>query len=126
MILLRRLRLSVPLVAARCRCRALHDQCGDDLAACPRSVLLKARGGPVERAAARIRREAGATVALNVVVRDLNATLVRQGDRRIEGPSWLSTLHGCPRSPPQAHLVGQGVALQAPRCSLRDESARLP
>ena len=83
-ILLRRLRLPLPLTAARCRCRALHDHCGDHLAACPRSGLLRARGGPVERAAARICREAGATVALNVLVRDLNVNPVRQDDRRIE------------------------------------------
>eukprot|EP00439_Symbiodinium_sp_Y106_P052452 s2766_g7.t1 len=83
-LLLRRLHLPLPLSAARCRCRALHDHCGDHLAACPRSGLLRARGGPVERAAARICREAGATVALNVLVRDLNVNPVRQDDRRIE------------------------------------------
>ena len=43
-----------------------------------------------------------------------------------EGPSWLSTRHWCPRSPPQARLVGQGVALQAPHCSLHDEPKSAP
>ena len=42
------------------------------------------RGGPLERAAARVCREAGATVALNVRVRDLNLDAARQDERRIE------------------------------------------
>ena len=42
-LLLRRLRLPVPLTAARCRCRQPHDLFGDHLAACPRSGVL---GGP--------------------------------------------------------------------------------
>ena len=83
-ILLRRLRLPLPLTSARCRCRAHLDPCGDHLAACPRSGILRARGGPLERAAARVCREAGAAVALNVLVRDLNVDTARQDDRRIE------------------------------------------
>ena len=83
-ILLRRLRLPLPLTSARCRCRAHLDPCGDHLAACPRSGILRARGGPLERAAARVCREAGAAVALNVLVRDLNVDPARQDDRRIE------------------------------------------
>eukprot|EP00439_Symbiodinium_sp_Y106_P022490 s283_g2.t1 len=70
-----------------CRCRQLHDLFGDHLAACPRSGVLRARGGPLERAAARICREAGATdatVALNVRFRDLNVDVARQDERRIE------------------------------------------
>ena len=58
-LLLRRLRLPLPLTAARCRCRQPHDFS----AACPRS---------------------GATVALNVRLRDLNIDAARQDDRRIE------------------------------------------
>ena len=45
---------------------------GDHVAACPRSGVLRAWGGPLERATARVCREAGATVATNVLVRDLN------------------------------------------------------
>ena len=75
-LLLRQLRLPLPLTSARCRCRQLHDLFGDHLAACPRSG--------VERAAARICREAGATVALNVRLRDLNVDVARQDERRIE------------------------------------------
>ena len=83
-LLLRRLRLPLPLTSARCRCRQLHDRFGDHLAACPRSGVLRARGGPLERAAARVCREAGATVALNVRLRDLNVDVARQDERRIE------------------------------------------
>ena len=53
-------------------------------AACPRSGVLRARGGPLERAAARVCREAGATVALNVRLRDLNVDVARQDERCIE------------------------------------------
>ena len=83
-LLLRRLRLPVPLTSARCRCRQLHDRFGDHLAACPRSGVLRARDGPLERAAARVCREAGATVALNVPLRDLNVDVARQDERCIE------------------------------------------
>ena len=82
--LLRRLRLPLPLTAAFCRCRRRQDEFGDHLAACPRSGVLRARGAPLERAAARVCREAGATVATNVLVRDLNVAPCRQDDRRIE------------------------------------------
>ena len=45
---------------------------------------MRARGGPLERATARARREAGAAVALNVLVKDLNVDPARQDNRRIE------------------------------------------
>ena len=83
-LLLRRLRLPLPLTAAFHRCRHRQDEFGDHLAACPRSGVLRARGAPLERAAARVCREAGATVATNVLVRDLNVAPCRQDDRRIE------------------------------------------
>ena len=83
-LLLRRLRLPLPLTAAYCRCRRRQDALGDHLAACPRSGVLRARGAPLERAAARVCREAGASVATNVLVRDLNVAPSRQDDRRIE------------------------------------------
>ena len=83
-LLLRRLRLPLPLTAAYCRCRRRQDALGDHLAACPRSGVLRARGAPLERAAARVCREAGATVATNVLVRDLNVAPGRQDDCRIE------------------------------------------
>ena len=71
-LLLRRLRLPLPLTAARCRCGQPHDAFGDHLAACPRSGVLRSRGCQLERAAARVCREAGATVAMHVLVRDFN------------------------------------------------------
>ena len=109
-ILLRRLRLPVPLTSARGRCRAHLDPCGDHLlAARPRSGILRARGGPFERAAARVCREAGAAVALNVPVRDLNevianglllwggaqlASITRLASRGWEGESARMSLRG--------------------------------
>ena len=83
-LLLRRLRLPLPLTAAYCRCRRRQDALGDHLAACPRSGVLRARGAPLERAATCVCREAGASVATNVLVRDLNVAPSRQDDRRIE------------------------------------------
>jgi len=48
--------------------------------------------------ATRICREAGGTVALNVVLRDLNVDVARQNERRIEVivNGLQSTLHWCP------------------------------
>ena len=59
-----------------CRCRRRLDVYGDHHAACSRSGHLRARGAPLERAAARVCREAGATVATNVLLRDLNARTI--------------------------------------------------
>ena len=83
-LLLRRLRLPLPLTAAYCRCRCRQDALGDHLAACSRYGVLCARDAPLQRAAARVCREAGATVTTNVLVRDLNVAPGRQDDRRIE------------------------------------------
>ena len=80
-LLLRRLRL--PLPPARCRCQRLLDVLGDHVAACPGSGTLRQRGGPLERAAARVCREAGAAVATNVLVSDLNLQAARQDERRL-------------------------------------------
>ena len=55
-----------------------------------------ARAVPLERAAARVCREAGATVATNVLVRDLNVAPSRQDDRRIEvSANGLGRCTGC-------------------------------
>ena len=83
-LLLRRLRLPLPFVPARCRCGREQDALGDHRSACPRSGVFRARGGPLERAAARICREAGAVVAMHTLVRDLNVGSVPGDDRRIE------------------------------------------
>ena len=83
-LLLRRLRLPLPLAPARCRCQRPLDVLGDHVAACPRSGTLRQRGGPLERAAARVCREARAAVATHVLVRDLNLQAARHDERRIE------------------------------------------
>lgn len=64
-LLLRRLRLPLPLTESRCRCRRVLDPLGDHRAACPWFGALRSRGCPLERAAARICREAGAKVSTN-------------------------------------------------------------
>ena len=84
-LLLRRLRLHLPLSARSCRCRRPVDPLGDHRAACAQSGVLRARGGPLERAAARICREGGARVTTNTRLADLNIhNLSRVDDRRIE------------------------------------------
>ena len=68
-LLLRRLRLPLPLTARACRCRRALDPLGDHRAACPRSGALRSRGTPLERAACR---EAGARVATHTLISDLS------------------------------------------------------
>ena len=83
-LLLRRLRLPLPLSARQCRCRRALDLLGDHRAACPQARILRSRGVALERAAAGICREAGASTT-NTRVADLNlAQVTRQDDRRIE------------------------------------------
>ena len=84
-ILLRRLRLPLPLTSRTCRCRRILDSLGDHRAACAQSGVLRSRAGPLERATARICREAGARVTTNTRVNDLNISHPhQQDDRRIE------------------------------------------
>ena len=84
-LLLRRLRLPLPLSVRHCRCRRSLDSLGDHRAACATSGALRSRAGPLERAAARVCREAGARVATNVLVSDLNVSRTNRLDnRRIE------------------------------------------
>ena len=81
-LLLRRLRPPRPLAAATCRCR--RPLFSGTTGQCPRSGLLRPRTVPLERAAARVCREAGATIACNVLMRDVNVDVDRRDDRRIE------------------------------------------
>ena len=83
-LLLRRLRLPLPHMPARCRCHRSLDPLGDHRAACPRAGALRSRGVAMERAMARICREAGASVCTNVLLRDLNTHSSRTDERRIE------------------------------------------
>ena len=119
MLLLRRLRLPLPLTAAYCRCRRRQDALGDHLAACPRSGVLRARGAPLERAAARVCREAGASVATNVLVRDLNVAPSRQDDRRIEAIANGLPLWGCVQVAVDTTLVSPLTANGGPRREAR-------
>ena len=130
-LLLRRLRLPLPLTAARCRCRQPQDLFGDHLAACPRSGALRAKGGPLERTAARICREAGATVAFNVRLRDLNVDAARQDERRIEAIANGFALRGggarnlqlTPLPPPQ---VRRSHCRRCTRTRAQSQGAHLP
>ena len=84
-LLLRRLRLPLPLSARICRRRRIVDPLGDHRAACAQAGVLRGRGIPLERAAARVCREAGARVTTNTRLSDLNLDHInRQDDRRIE------------------------------------------
>ena len=82
--LLRRLRLALPLAPRRCRCGRTLDELGDHRSACAQVGVLAHRAGPLERAAARICREAGARVATSVALRDLNLDVPATDGRRIE------------------------------------------
>ena len=84
-LLLRRLRQPLPLITRRCRCHHLLDSLGDHRAACAVSGVLAIRGYPLEVAAGRMCREAGARVQMNQFVRNLNIDNPRPDDgRRIE------------------------------------------
>ena len=94
-LLLRRLRLPLPLAPRTCSCRGRLDTFGDHRAACATSGVLAARAGPLERAVARVCREAGARVARNVRVADMNIDVPVADDRRIEVvANGLSLWHG--------------------------------
>ena len=71
-LLLRRLRLPLPLSSRWCRCGRPLDSFGHHRAACPRAGVLGRRGFAVESAAARICREAGGRVTVNMMVRDMD------------------------------------------------------
>ncbi|CAK0821170.1 unnamed protein product, partial [Prorocentrum cordatum] len=83
-----RLRLPLPLLPHTCGaaghpgCRARLDTLGDHLAACPRTGLLARRAKPLERAWARVAREAGGRVVPQQLLRDTNAVVHNPLDRR--------------------------------------------
>ena len=83
-LLLRRLRLPLPPTSRLCSCRHFLDPLGDHRSACGVSGVLARRGFPPEAAAARVCREAGARVATNVLLRDLNIPLPPRDARRVE------------------------------------------
>ena len=84
-VLLRRLRLPLPLSVHTCRCGRLLDSLGHHRAACARAGVLGRRGFAIESAATRLCREGGARVATNVMLRDLDLPVpVARGGRRLE------------------------------------------
>ena len=86
-LLLRGLRLPLPLSLRVCQCGRPLDPCGHHRAACSGAGLLGRRGFAVESAAARVRREAGGRVAVNVMVRDMDLAIPNAHDAR-----WLEVL----------------------------------
>ena len=84
-LMLRRLRLPLPLTERVCRCRRNLDPLGDHRAACARAGVLRSRGVPLEHAAARVCREAGARVTMHARLANLNIPAVQRiDDRTIE------------------------------------------
>ena len=84
-LLLRRLHLHLPHSAVRCRCGRPFDPFGHHRAACTRTGELGRRAFAVESAGARICREAGGRVAVNVMVRDMDIAAPDPRDgRRLE------------------------------------------
>ena len=81
-LLLRRPRLPLQLAAQTCRRRRTLDLLGDHRAACAQSGVLQSRGGALERAAARVCREAGARVTTHTLLSDLNVPSVDRFDNR--------------------------------------------
>ena len=71
-LLLRRLRLLLPLSVRSCRCGRLLDALGHHRAACATAGVLGRRGWALESVAARVCREGGARVRANVFVRDMD------------------------------------------------------
>ena len=80
-LLLRRLWFPLPLASCTCRCGRPLDVRGHHRAACSRAGVLGSRGFSVESAAARVCREAGARVSVNVFVRDLDLPVAKQDGR---------------------------------------------
>ena len=64
--------MEIPPGPRRCRCGRNLDALGDHRAACANAGVLRPRGIPLERAAARICREAGARVATNVMLSQMS------------------------------------------------------
>ena len=83
-LLLRRLRLTVPLAGRFCRCGRLLDSNGHHRASCARAEVLGRRGYAFE-SAARVCREAGARITTNVLVGCLDLGVPEAtGARRLE------------------------------------------
>ena len=93
-ILLRRLRLALPLSMRNCRCGQPLDSSGHHRAACARAGMLGRRGFTLESVAARICREAGGRVRTNMFVRDMDLDVPVGDGRRLEVVVDGLPLHG--------------------------------
>ena len=83
-LLLRRLRLPLPLAPRTCHCRGRLDPVGDHRSACATSGALASRALPLEHAVARVCRKSGARVARNVRLADMNIDVPVSDARCIE------------------------------------------
>ena len=90
-VLLRHLRLPLPLSPHTCGCGLPIDSFGHHRASCTRTGALGRRGFALESAAARVCREAGGRVTTNVMVRDLDP-----GAQRHRQPSVEVVVDGLP------------------------------
>ena len=81
-LLLRRLRLPLPLSARQCRCGRPLDAFGHHRAACARAGVLGRRGFAVESAGVRICREAGGRVVANAMLREFDLAAPNPRDQR--------------------------------------------
>ena len=94
-LMLRRVHLPLHLSTRNCRCGRPLDSLGYHRAACAVAGVLGRRGFPLESAAARVCREAGARVRTNVMVRDLDLWPPHRIDnRRLEVVADGLPLHG--------------------------------
>ena len=85
LLLFRRLWLPLPPTSRSCRCGRPLDALGHHRTACPTVGVLGRRGSALESAAARVCREAGGCVSVNVAVRDLDIGVPDEADaRRLE------------------------------------------
>ena len=75
-LMLRRLRLPLPLTERTCRCCRALDPLGDHRAACARARVFRSRRVPLEPATARVCREAGARVTMHTRWNQLNIPAV--------------------------------------------------
>ena len=92
-VLLRRLRLPLPLSVRSCRCGRAIDIFGHHRAACSRAGVLGRRGFCTgERSGARICREAGGRVGLNTFMRDMICQCLPQ---TTDDWKWLPLYGGC-------------------------------
>ena len=76
--------MPLPLAPRRCACHGQLDPLGDHRAACATLGVLSTRALPLEHAVARVCREAGARVARNVRLADMNLDVPVADARRIE------------------------------------------